>query len=129
MKILNIKDMKTNKLLIIAALFIGFAISSCTKDPGPGGAATIMGTVTNTDGAVDGAVVYITYGTLEKADAYDNTTTTSSDGTYSIGGLAKGDYYVEASYVSEQGYTFISTGYSVTIGGKKSEVTVDIELE
>lgn len=122
--------MKTSKILVVIAVLItGIVFTSCTKDPGVSGKASVKGVVSNLDGNVNGALVYITYGATEKTDEYDNTTVTLEDGSYSFEGLTKGDYYIEASFLSDQGYKFISTGYMITIGSKKSEVIVDIELE
>lgn len=122
--------MKTKNILILVAAILVIAFTtSCTKDPGAGGSASISGIIKNTDGEIAGAQVYITYDSAEKTDSYDNTTLTMADGSYSFEGLTKGDYYVEASYINDQGFSFVSTGYSVTIGSKKSELVIDIDLE
>lgn len=119
--------MKTN-ILIVAILSVAIFFTSCKKDPGMGGKAIISGVVSNSQGTVEGAVVSIAFGTTEATDTMSTSTTTAADGSYKFEGLTKGEYFIKSTYVDDAGISFESTGYAVTIGGKKSEVSLDIEL-
>lgn len=119
--------MKTN-IIIVAILSIAMFISSCTKEEGFGGKAIISGKVTYSQGAAEGAIISIAYGTLEATETFNTNTTAAADGSYKFEGLTPGDYYIHAKYVDSFGNTFHSTGYAITVGGKKSDIALDITV-
>jgi len=113
----------------IMAIAIMFAVTSCNKDEGFEGKASISGKVTYTNGAAAGAVITVKFGATEATDGYDYSTVSDPSGAYSFQGLQKGSYFVDATYTDANGYTFNTGGYTVEVGAPKSEVTVDIALK
>ena len=95
-------NVKTSILSIIL-LSIGSGLSSCEKEPGEGGLATIQGKVwgrdldndgfPKTEGYLGGERVYIGVNDGARTD-YFETVRTSYDGTYTFPFLRKGDYRV-----------------------------------
>lgn len=125
--------MNTLKALLIGTVASAmlFATSSCTVEEGFGGDATISGQVTYPGGEATGAVVYVAYGTDEATEVYDHSTVADENGNYELGGLQKGDYFVDAKLVEKKDEfetEFNTPGYAVSIAEKKAEVTLDIEL-
>ncbi len=92
--------LKMKNVLIVLGMVL--ATSSCVKEEGVGGAATIKGTVTVQNVNALGTVVatydaqdldiYINYGTED--DTYDDKTSTSSDGTFEFKYLREGNYEI-----------------------------------
>lgn len=90
-----------NKLKIVLPLLVCIIISSCKKEPGPGGLASIKGKVyaydlRNTgdlisEGYIGDLRVYI--GTIDGSVAFDDIRT-SYDGSYEFKFLRKGKYRV-----------------------------------
>jgi hypothetical protein len=104
--------------------------TSCTKDAGFEGKASIKGSVTYPGGAAPFAIVQIAFDTKSATEDFDYTTASDASGNYSINQLSKGDYYVDAQYTDPMtGLTFHTAGYAVEIGGNKEDVTVDIVLQ
>lgn len=123
---------KFNLLICLIASFTLISLSSCTKEEGPGGKATISGTVTYPDGPASGAIVWIAYGTNESTMSYDHSTVADANGNYELEGLETGDYFIDAELTLYQGefkVEFNTAGYAVTIGEKKADIKLDIELE
>jgi hypothetical protein len=125
--------MKAMKILSIGiAVLAIFATSSCTVEEGFGGKSTISGKVTYPGGAAEGAIVYIAYGTTEATTVYDHSTVADEDGNFELGGLQKGDYFVDAKLVivrDEFEQEFNTPGFAVTVGEKKADIALDIELK
>ena len=118
---------------LIAFLFIFATIAfmtSCSKDPGFEGKATIEGAVTYPGGAAPFAIIQIAFDTKSATTDFDYTTAADANGEYSINQLSKGDYYIDAYYEDPMsGLMFHTAGYAVEIGGNKEDVTVDIALQ
>ena len=121
------KTIKLMSVLVIAALAV--TMTSCTKEEGFTGKGKIEGTVTYPGGNASGAVVSIAFGATEETTDFDYSTVTDSTGKYSFEALSKGDYFVDATYSDNLGYTFQTGGAHVELGSDKSEVTVDLELQ
>ena len=126
--------MKTLKILllgVIISLTVGF-LSSCSKDEGFGGDATISGKVTYPGGVADGAVVKIAFGTKDATTVFDHSVVTDENGFYEFGGLEVGDYFIDAEYIvfyDNFSTTFNTAGYAVTLEDKNADETLDIELK
>jgi hypothetical protein len=122
--------MKTIKLIlpVLIALSLLFA-TSCSKDEGFDSKKEISGRVSYTDGVAAGAIVSVTFGASASNGNVDFTTTTGADGTYSFGGLEKGDYYMDATYTDPRGFVFETAGAHVEIKNTKKNLTVDFVLQ
>lgn len=93
--------MKRNVFAVIVFIIMLTVFSSCTKEPGTGGLATIQGNVyaynysafgTLVDsGYAAGEKVYIAYG---DNTGVDDNTDTDPDGNFSFKWLQKGDYKI-----------------------------------
>lgn len=123
--------MKKISIIISIAIFsIGFlSLNSCSKDEGLGGMAKVSGNVTYPGGAASGAIVKITYGTKDATSNFDHATVADESGNYKLDGLEKGDYFIDAEYTDQYGNNFNTPGYAITIGDKKADLKVDIELQ
>lgn len=144
-KTLKRKIMKTNKwksifamVLMLAFVAIQFACEKeTTRNITTGvSSATIHGKITYNSGKVaPGATVYIKIGTttpFDPAAGYDLSAVADANGNYSFAKLDLNNYVVTARYMNQviqQGYTFKTNGYSVTIAGYKNDVTVDMDLK
>lgn len=115
-----------NMRKIATGLLIGFAISSCNKEPGEGGLASITGkinveeynqTYTTLWAEYDGADidVYIKYGENE---TYNDRIKTGPTGVFEFTNLLKGDYTV---YVYSKDSTLQSPSGNIAI---MKEVTI-----
>ncbi len=121
------KTIKSISVIMLAA--ITMTLTSCTKEEGFTGKGTISGVVTYPGGNASGAVVSIAFGSTSETTAYDYSTVTDSTGAYSFEALSKGDYFIDATYTDDLGYTFQTGGAHVELGSDKSEVTVNLALE
>ena len=123
--------MRNIKFIVVGLLsfMLLTVVTSCTKDPGFDGKASIKGQVTYPGGAADFAIVQIAFDASEATTDFDYTTASDANGNYSINQLAKGDYYIDATYMDNTGFIFNTAGYHVEIGGNKEDVTVDIALQ
>jgi len=127
--------MKTLKKVAAVLLLAIAIITGCKKEEGIIGKKVVTGTVffkngvTGTNDPASSAVVYITYGAKENTGSYDQTTTSNSDGKYTVKGLQKGDYFITADFTDSHGFKYTTPGYTFTIKNKKSELQVDILLE
>ncbi len=123
----------------IAALFfittLLFLSIGCRKEEGLEGKKIVSGVVYFKNGAsgnndpAASATVFIAYGVKEETGSYDQTTTTNSNGEYSIKGLQKGDYFIKASFTDAHGFSYSTPGYAVQINNKRAELKLDINLE
>jgi hypothetical protein len=119
--------------LITFSLICLFALPACKK-AGPGGKAKVYGVVAHHGAAIPGAVVYIKYGATESPGTsialYDNNFTCSADGSYSIGSLAKGNYFLYAvGYdLNALGNTEKVTGGIAVVLGRKDSKQQDIAV-
>lgn len=120
--------MKTLKYFIALTVIL-VAFGSCKKDVGFEGKKQIFGTVTVDGKAVEGAIVYIAFDKKEATDEFNSSTVTDASGNYRFSALSKGDYYIDAKYLSKEGMNFNTGGYAVEVGKKKGEVQVDITLQ
>lgn len=117
--------------------FIGIAIvtNSCRKEDGPFGRSDIYGTVTYNNGALgvadiaSGAIIKIRYGSKESTTIFDQMYLSFSDGSYSIKGLAPGDYYLTAEYTDKNYYKYSHPGYGITLRSKNSSVKINFLLK
>ena len=126
----KIKKMRTlRSIIFVAFAALAITLTSCSKDEGFEGNATINGKVTYTAGTASGAIVSIKFGASESSTAFDYSTVTDASGNYSFEGLTKGDYFVDATFTDDLNNTFETGGSHVEIGGNKSDVTVDLVLE
>lgn len=107
-------------LLLCSFLTLTLFLTSCKKDPGPGGDTTIATIVKHHEKTIPGATIYIKYGATEfpgeSPSNYDNSRTADKAGHTHFEELKKGDYY------------FYAVGYDSTIseivkGGVHYEVT------
>jgi len=126
---------------LISTLFafslIGLAIvtNSCKKEDGPFGRSDIYGTVTYNNGAsgfadtASGAIIKIRYGTKEASTLFDQMYLSFPDGSYSIKGLAPGDYYLTAEYTDKNYYKYVHPGFGITLRSKSSSVKIDFNLK
>ena len=124
--------MRNIKFIVVGLLsfMLLTVVTSCTKDPGFDGKASIKGQVTYPGGAADFAIIQVAFDQSTATEDFDYTTAADASGNYSINQLAKGDYYVDAYYTDVlSGLTFNTGGYHVEIGGNKEDVTVDIALQ
>jgi hypothetical protein len=127
--------MKTLKTIFFFLLFITALIAGCKKEEGIVGKKVVTGTVffkngvTGTNDPAVSAIVCITYGATESTGTYDQTTTSNSEGIFTVKGLQKGNYYITADYTDIHGFRYTTPGYSITINNKKSELNLDIVLE
>jgi len=124
------------KLLLFALpLSIAILISSCSKEPGVGGNATIHGkvyakyynklfTVYLGEGYSGDNDVYIIYGDDQ---SYGDRTRTSYDGTYEFKYLRKGKYKVYV-YSKDSTLTIPSGNYAVVEEGEITSNKQDLEL-
>jgi len=127
--------MKAGKTIVLLAASLLLLAGGCKKEPGVLGKKVISGTVyfkngaTGANEAAPSAAVKIAYGTKGPVSGFDQTLLTGPDGTYSIEGLTKGDYFITAEYYDSHGFKYTTGGYSITINNKKQELKVDINLE
>lgn len=121
--------MKTIKSTLILIMVSIFMLSSCSKEPGFEGKNNIKGTVTMNGAAVSHAIVHIAFNQKAGDGTFDASVATDANGNYIIPALSKGDYYVEAQYTNPMQITFKSNGAYVTIGSKKEDITVNLELK
>lgn len=111
------------------------ATNSCRKEDGPFGRGDIYGTVTFENGATGNedkaamAIIKISYGTKDPSAEFDQMYLSFSDGSYSIKGLAPGDYYLTAEYTDRFNYKYTHPGYGITIRSKKSSVNINFLLK
>ena len=119
--------MKTLKFFTIIAVLL-VSISSCKKEPGFEGKKEIFGTITAAGAAVEGAIVYIAFDTDVATETYNSSTVTDASGNYRFSALAKGNYFIDAEYTTNNGINFYTDGSIVEIGKKKGEVQVDLTL-
>ncbi len=110
------------------AMIVMFFAASCKKEAGTGGKKIIKGTITYAGGAAAGAIVTIAYDAAEATARVNNQVIAGSDGTYTIPGLTKGDYFIDATYTDSYGFAYNSPGTLVTVGKKKGDVTVDLTV-
>lgn len=124
-------------LKILFGLFLGciLVISGCKKEEGLVGKKVVSGVIYYQNGAsgteepAASAIVYIWYGETTATGSYDQTTTTNSNGEYTIKGLQKGNYFITAEYSDGNGFSYSTPGYVVDINNKKSALNLDIHLE
>ena len=117
---------------IIVTVCVLFAISSCTKDDaGMEGNKTIKGNITNVDGNVNSATVYITFDATQATANYNYSTTTDASGNYRFENLAQGNYFLDATYTDNIGISFGTPGVYVEINNQKKneEIIVNMVLE
>jgi hypothetical protein len=122
------KAYKFLPLILMISIF-GILATSCSKDPGFGGQNKIYGTVSNTDGAVQGAIVHIKFDATSATTTSDFSTVSEANGSYMFDGLTKADYVIWAEYTDSEGFYFMSAGTHVTVNGKKNETQVDLTLD
>lgn len=128
--------MKPINILFALGLFgLAIATNSCRKEDGPFGRGDIYGTVTFENGATGHedkaamAIIKISYGTKEPSGEFDQMYLSFSDGSYSIKGLAPGNYYLTAEYTDKFNYKYTHPGFGVTLRSKKSSVNVNFLLK
>lgn len=84
---------------------------SCKKEAGSGGKGTIkgrvtyIGAITGNEFVAAGATVYLTYGTCNLSNVYDEKITADSDGEFTFNFLNKGLYLVDAE-ISVNGFDY-----------------------
>ncbi|TAL47539.1 MAG: carboxypeptidase regulatory-like domain-containing protein [Chitinophagaceae bacterium] len=128
MKLINI-------LFAFSLVSLAIATNSCRKEDGPFGRGDIYGTVTFDNGATGHedkaamAIIKISYGTKEPSSEFDQMYLSFSDGSYSIKGLAPGDYYLTAEYTDKFNYKYTHPGYGITLRSKKSSVNINFVLK
>jgi len=123
--------------ILFAFSLVGLVIvtNSCRKEDGPFGRGDIYGTVTFENGATGHedkaamAIIKISYGIKEPSAEFDQMYLSFSDGSYSIKGLAPGDYYLTAEYTDRFNYKYSHPGYGITIRSKKSSVNINFLLK
>lgn len=122
--------MKTLKIMMpfMIAITMLFA-TSCSKDEGFEGKKDIKGQVTYPGGVAPGAIITVAFGESGPTDKVDFTTVADAEGKYSISGLEKGDYFMDASYTDPRGFVFESPGVKVEIKNTKDELTVNFDLQ
>ena len=120
--------MKTIKSIALLSFVFLLAFTSCKKENDFGGKAKIAGTVKVNGAAVQNAIVYMYIGDAA-GSTYDGSAVTNGSGQYTISGLLRGKYFVNAQYTNSTGQVFKCTGTKVTIGDKKGTVTADLTLE
>jgi hypothetical protein len=114
---------------------LAIATNSCRKEDGPFGRGDIYGTVTFENGVTGMAdkaamaIIKISYGTKEPSSEFDQLYLSFSDGSYSIKGLAAGDYYLTAEYTDKYNYRYIHPGFGITLRSKNSSVNIDFLLK
>lgn len=122
-------------LLIVMPLFIAIMISSCSKDPGVGGNASIHGkvfaryynkyfTVFYGEGYAADKEVYIIYG--DDLD-YGDKVNTNYDGVFEFKYLRKGKYKV-VTYSKDSTLTIPSGTYAVIQEGEITDNKENLEL-
>ena len=121
--------MKTIKITFIFMMVSMFMLSSCSKEPGFEGQNKIKGIVTYKGSPVANAIVHIAFNKKEVTSEFNSSTATDAGGNFSFSALSKGDYYLEADYTNPSLFKFKSGGAHVTIGTKKEDVTVNLELQ
>lgn len=128
--------MKTIKFISIVVLAaVAVTISSCSKNAGFDGGATIKGKITllSTGAPAPGAVVSIAFGATAATTSFNYSTVTDTAGNYAFDALNKGNYFVNASYTDyvQQGesYTFTSGGELINLGSNSSTATVNLALQ
>lgn len=121
--------MKTLKTTIILIMVSMFMFASCSKEPGFEGKNNIKGVVTMNGAPVANAIVHIAFNQKVGDGTFDASAATDATGKYILPALSKGDYYLEAEYTNAMQITFKSAGTHVTIGSKKEDITVNMELK
>ena len=120
---------------IFISLFLFLIAFACKKEAGVGGKKILSGTVYFKNGANSNndlarqAKVFITYGTTENNGEVNQTILTDNDGKYTIKGLNKGKYFLNAEYYDEHGFKYSTPGFGVNINNTKQELTLDMVLE
>lgn len=106
--------------IIIAAAFLGIAVTGTSRLDAQATTATILGTVTDMSGAaVAGAMVQI----KNVGTGITQNATTDASGRYRVPDLGLGDYEVQASKTGFQ--TVVHRGVTLTVG---SESVIDLSL-
>ena len=123
------------KQIITAFMVLVLVFPACKKEAGIGGKKTIYGSVTYKNGASSAfenastAIVYIAYGTKSTTSSFDQSAAVDETGAYHFDGLRKGDYFISAEFTDENGFTYTTAGYGVTVNNKKEKLAVDIKLQ
>lgn len=98
---MNSRDPKFPVLILLAASFLITAVAceNRTRQIGPEGTGSLEGTVLDTAGtAIEGAAVRITQGRRGPSDDIrDDTTQTSSDGSFSFSDVAAGPWALQVT--------------------------------
>jgi|ERR1051326_3070179 hypothetical protein len=118
-----------NKYFLFAPAII--SLCACTK-AGPGGSASIKGTVKYNSKPIPGSTVYIKYGSKTSPGAnvtyYNASVNTDANANYEIDNLKRGDYYLFAiGYDTLAGKT-ASGGIGTSITTKTETDQVDIPV-
>ena len=123
--------------ILLAFCLIGLAIvtNSCRKEDGPFGRGDIYGTVTFENGVTGHedkaamAIIKIAYGTKAPSGEFDQMYLSFSDGSYSIKGLAPGDYFLTAEYTDKFNYMYTHPGFGITLRSKNTSVNLNFLLK
>ena len=116
----------------VSALII---VSACKKEAGLGGKNTIKGTiqfkngVTGNNDAASKAEISIAYSSNSSITSFNQTILTNNDGTFKFETLRKGDYFIKATFVDENGFSYSAPGAVITFNHRKKEAEVNLLLE
>ena len=119
------------KLLFCLLPFAFCFVLSCHKE-GPGGKATIKGTVKHHSISIPNALVYIKYGATESPGSnvtyYDASANADANANYEFNDLRKGNYYLFAVGFDSSIVKTVTGGVPTEIKSKTETVEMNVPV-
>ncbi len=119
---------KTIYPILVLLLFL----TSCSKDEGVDGKASVSGTVAHHETIIPYAIVYIQYGSQgfpgSSPSLYEQSVMADKDGNYIIDDLAKGAYYLYATGYDISISDSVFGGIPINIEKRKEQVNTNVPV-